>query len=186
MGTVQLFVIQNNKMKTLIISLMLLGSIKSNSQGVNADMRSKSDRDSANGKLWQEWLSPKDSVVGKSPLQLLGGGVAVFSSTLWDNPEKDLILKVKYDTTILFKGDIKCEHQYATKDVRNGMFSNGYISCAVYHGLTGCPDNWQNVNYICTKCFRHFNVKENRWTEKKLNEYDEALERFNKLHPKKP
>lgn len=88
----------------------------------------------------------------------------------------------KYDTTILNKGLESCKHDWAIKDNPNGYMGIGKnVSCLVNHGITGCPDEWENYNIICTVCLKHLNISEKRIAEKIVNKYDEALERLNKL-----
>lgn len=90
----------------------------------------------------------------------------------------------RYDTTILFPGvdSIKCaSHHFVSKSVATGMYSTPGIECLVWHGATGCPDKWMNENSICTVCLRHINIKESRTVEIPVDEYQQALDRLNKI-----
>lgn len=78
-----------------------------------------------------------------------------------------------YDTVILFKGLLRCNHKWAVKET-----PISYISCAVMHDDTGCPNNWLNEYRICTICLRHENIKETRYVVYPKDEYTEY---FNKL-----
>jgi len=80
----------------------------------------------------------------------------------------------KYDTTILNKGSEKCSHKYA-----NEQQPVSYISCAVYHGESGCPNDWLNRKSICTICLKHIQVVESRTVIVLKDEYTEALNKLN-------
>lgn len=76
-----------------------------------------------------------------------GGGVSPY-----------LKLSIRYDTAVLFEGKkYKCNHKYAAE-----IKPQINISCAVNHGIEGCPDDWYNAKEICTKCYRHISIKEHR------------------------
>ena len=81
---------------------------------------------------------------------------------------------IKYDTTILNKGVESCSHKYA-----NEQQPISYISCAVYHGESGCPNDWLNRKSICTICLKHIQVVESRIVIQLKDEYTEALNKLN-------
>lgn len=85
-------------------------------------------------------------------------------------------LKIAYDTTVLNKGLKTCNH-----DIVGERKKESFISCAVYHGATGCPNDWMNQNYICTICLYHFNIKETREVIQEVDKYEEALKRLQKI-----
>lgn len=96
----------------------------------------------------------------------------------------ELEVKSIYDTSVLYEGRkfeyIICLHNWTEKDVRNGMYSSPFISCAVYHGETGCPDKWAKFQRICKSCLRWEEIKETRIIEEKKDEFEETLERLKK------
>lgn len=98
----------------------------------------------------------------------------------YDRPIEDIKIVSKYDTTVLYGGFISFNHTHDYARKNNRQISN--ISCAVYHGLSGCPDTWEDFNLICTSgCYRHLNVKEKRYTEVVKSEYEIALEKLHNL-----
>lgn len=78
-----------------------------------------------------------------------------------------------YDTTVLNKGKDSCIHAFVSERQTFSM-----ISCAVYHGDTGCPDNWLNIKSICEHCLRHIHVKETRRAEAIPDRYSELLKKI--------
>ena len=82
-------------------------------------------------------------------------------------------VKSTYDTTTLYSGDASCNHSYAAEFV-----PPSFMSCAVYHGEAGCPNDWYNRNEICVKCLKHIHVQETRSVVTKKDPYQEALERL--------
>ena len=102
---------------------------------------------------------------GISNYFVVGGGVpnTYFRSTVVST----------YDTTILNKGKDSCKHVFVEE-----IQPFSFMSCAVYHGDTGCPDNWLNVKSICENCLRHIHVKETRRSEPIPNKYAELLKKL--------
>lgn len=78
-----------------------------------------------------------------------------------------------FDTILLNRGNIKCNHKWATKlkEVSN-------ITCAVYHGELGCPEYWINNLRICIECLRHERIIETREYIDKADKYTEAFNRL--------
>jgi len=71
------------------------------------------------------------------------------------------VVKSKSDTTVLNKGDASHSHEWAYK---KKVISN--ISCAVYHGETGCPNDWPN-DFRTGNTIR-YNAKKRNWRRTKL------------------
>jgi len=82
----------------------------------------------------------------------------------------------KYDTTILYKGFDTCKHNFVSEKKPLSA-----TTCAVSHGITGCPADWINEKQICTICLKHIQVKEKRDVEQLKDEYTTALEKLNKI-----
>lgn len=121
-------------------------------------------------------VGQNDTINSYTPL--LGYGYSILNSTLTiRNYHKDEIVISKFDTTILYDGDKKCKHNYASEQKIDSGF---FISCDVLHGLAGCPEHWLKERQICTTCLRHIDIKETRRVEVVKNEYEAALERLNK------
>ena len=83
------------------------------------------------------------------------------------------IVKYKSDTTVLNRGDVSHNHEWAYK---KKVISN--ISCAVYHGETGCPDNWPNDFRICSGCLRHENIRTSYYSIEVPDKYEEAVKKI--------
>lgn len=73
-----------------------------------------------------------------------------------------------------------CLHNWVETDNRRGMYSGSMISCAVYHGLCGCPDKWKDIKKICKNCGLHFREWETceEIPVEKEDTYDDVLKRF--------
>lgn len=137
--------------------------------------------------IGQQYVNYKDTlglmpIIGTSQLSTGYISSNFYSGTITRNFGQEYNTRIvsKYDTTVLYGGFIsfKHTHDYARKN--NKQISN--ISCAVYHGLEGCPDTWEDFNLICTSgCYRHLNVKEKRYTEVVKSEYEIALEKLHNL-----
>lgn len=86
-----------------------------------------------------------------------------------------------YDTTVLYKGDERCMHYVvAERDLPFNPFAGTQLPMYNY-GLAGNPKYWLNKNYICTACLYHINIKETRIVKEVPDEYEEALQRLNKI-----
>jgi len=87
-----------------------------------------------------------------------------------------------YDTVFLFKGIDTIAHEcdFVSKSIKQGMYS-GNISCLVMHGPTGCPDTWMHKDFICFVCLKNFTVKETVTIKPKIDLYQDAKDRLNKL-----
>ena len=83
------------------------------------------------------------------------------------------IVKSKSDTTVLNNGNKRHIHEWAYK---KKVISN--ISCAVYHGETGCPDNWPNDFRICPGCLRHENIRTSYYSVEVPDKYEEAVKKI--------
>ena len=81
-----------------------------------------------------------------------GRDVIIVGGWVPNTPIRSRVIST-YDTTILNKGKDSCTHVFVSE---KPTFSN--IGCAVYHGDTGCPDNWLNLKSICEHCLRHIHV----------------------------
>lgn len=88
-----------------------------------------------------------------------------------------------YDTSIVFKGvdTILHEHKWTTKS--NITHNNMIGSCAVIHGVGGCPNYWVNENSICTICLKSINVVENKIIDKQVHEntYNVTKKKLDKI-----
>lgn len=80
-----------------------------------------------------------------------------------------------YDTTVV-KESVKhdCLHIWVQEKIK---FSS--VSCAVFHGAAGCPDNWLKAHSICRLCLKKILVRETRRTETVLDEYEELDKQLN-------
>jgi len=83
------------------------------------------------------------------------------------------IVNAKSDTTVLNNGNASHSHEWAYK---KKVLSN--ISCAVYHGETGCPDNWPNDFRICSGCLRHENIRTSYYSVEVPDKYEEAVKKI--------
>lgn len=101
-----------------------------------------------------------------------------FGTVQWDINSligsANTIVKSKSDTTVLNKGHEIHSHEWAYK---KKVISN--ISCCVYHGETGCPDNWPNDFRICSACLRHENIRITYYSVEVPDKYEEALKKIN-------
>lgn len=84
-------------------------------------------------------------------------------------------IESKTDTTVLNSGDttIIHAHEWAYK---KQVFST--ISCSVYHGDLGCPNNWPVSFRICSLCLRHEKISTTYRYVDKVDNYEEALKRI--------
>lgn len=89
------------------------------------------------------------------------------------------------DPHVIHNGDYcvsidDCLHNWVETDNRRGMYSGSMISCAVYHGLCGCPDKWKDIKKICKNCGLHFREWETCEVipVEKEDTYDDVLKRF--------
>lgn len=83
------------------------------------------------------------------------------------------IIKSKSDTTVLNVGNEIHLHEWVYK---TKVFSN--VSCAVYHGELGCPNNWPNDFRICSGCLRHENISKTYYSVEVPDKYEEAVKKI--------
>lgn len=102
-----------------------------------------------------------------------GGLVQWAPNSLMSSTISNTIVKSKSDTTVLNKGNVSHTHEWAYK---KKVISN--IFCAVYHGETGCPDNWPNDFRICSGCLRHENIRTSYYSVEVPDKYEESVKKI--------
>lgn len=85
----------------------------------------------------------------------------------WEN-DKQMHSEMRF-SNVENLGDTTCSHIWIIKNIT--YYSN--TICAVYHGVLGCPNNWDVEGRICKVCLRKEIWQEHRWlTEKPKTEYE--------------
>ena len=84
-----------------------------------------------------------------------------------------------YDTTVIFKGIDTIVHVHDYVGQSGTSFEK--VTCAVLHGINGCPDDWEEI--ICTVCLRNSKlVAKSVFAGLNTNSpYQAAKDRLNKL-----
>lgn len=109
-------------------------------------------------------------------------GVMSSGTTTTVSGGSDFISKTIYDTTVLYEGEKECKHQFVGEFesrliITDGTFINGY--------KRGDSEEIYKEKKICRICLKHIEVREMRIMEKRVDRYQEALEKLKKLQSNK-